>query len=361
MRRIASAAIPVAGATASGVNGCASASTSATPSARPSGRTRSSAKSTWTSAKSSSASVPGRIGWCSSASSAVRERRGSTTTSLPPRARSARSRPRMSGAVSSEPLEASGLAPSISRCIVRSTSGIGTVSAGAEHQRGGDLLGPLVDRARRVDALAAQRLEQHAAVEQRGEPVRGRVADVDGDRVAAVGLEQRREPLGDHAQRLVPARGPQLAVGAAHAAACAAGPGPRGGPAAPRPSGTGSRGRRRRRRRRGPSRPRSPRTVTSRPHVASQNGQVRNAVRSSMAKEPTGPGGSAGREAPLNLRRDLARPRSAARDHAPWHFLYFLPDPHQHGSLRPICSCSSRRRCSTAVPPAACGSSASTP
>jgi hypothetical protein len=35
----------------------------------------------------------------------------------------------MSGAVSSEPLDASGLAPSISRCIVRSTSGIGTVSA----------------------------------------------------------------------------------------------------------------------------------------------------------------------------------------------------------------------------------------
>ena len=52
-----------------------------------------------TSANSSSASVPGRIGWCSSATSAVRLRRGSTTTSLPPRARSARSRPRMSGAV----------------------------------------------------------------------------------------------------------------------------------------------------------------------------------------------------------------------------------------------------------------------
>src|SRR5438477_12841101 len=24
--------------------------------------------------------------------------------------------------------------------------------------------------------------------------------------------------------------------------------------------------------------------------------------------------------------------------HAPWHFLYFLPEPHQHGSLRPIFS-----------------------
>ena len=131
MRRIASAPIPHTGATASGVNGAASSRTSSMPSAsaasRP-GAARSSAKSTWTSAKSRCASVPGRIGWCSSAASAVRLRRGSTTTSLPPRARSAFSRPRMSGAVMSDPLEASGFAPSISRCIVRSTSGIGTES-----------------------------------------------------------------------------------------------------------------------------------------------------------------------------------------------------------------------------------------
>ena len=33
--------------------------------------------------------------------------------------------------------------------------------------------------------------------------------------------------------------------------------------------------------------------------------------------------------------------------YAPWHFLNFLPDPHQHGSLRPICSAASTRRCST--------------
>ena len=72
--------------------------------------------------------MPGRIGWCSSATSAVRLRRGSTTTSFPPRACSAFNRPRMSGAVISEPFEASGFAPSISRCIVRSTSGIGTDS-----------------------------------------------------------------------------------------------------------------------------------------------------------------------------------------------------------------------------------------
>ena len=35
--------------------------------------------------------------------------------------------------------------------------------------------------------------------------------------------------------------------------------------------------------------------------------------------------------------------------YAPWHFLNFLPDPHQHGSLRPICSLGSTRRCSTWV------------
>jgi hypothetical protein len=29
-----------------------------------------------------------------------------------------------------------------------------------------------------------------------------------------------------------------------------------------------------------------------------------------------------------------------ARRHAPWHFLNFLPLPHQHGSLRPMFSLS---------------------
>ena len=84
--------------------------------------------STWAIANSSCASVPGRMKWCSEASCAVRLRRGSTTTTLPPRSRIARMRPRMSGAVSSEPLETSGLAPRISRWSVRSTSGIGTLS-----------------------------------------------------------------------------------------------------------------------------------------------------------------------------------------------------------------------------------------
>src|SRR5436305_14976436 len=56
-------------------------------------------------------------------------------------------------------------------------------------------------------------------------------------------------------------------------------------------------------------------------------------------------------------RRDARRPAAAdralhpralrLRPYAPWHFLNFLPDPHQHGSLRPTCWVSSTRRCST--------------
>jgi len=70
--------------------------------------------------------VPGRMKWCSSASCAVRVRRGSTTTIFPPRPRRARSRPRMSGAVIRLPLEASGLAPRVRRWSVRSMSGTAT-------------------------------------------------------------------------------------------------------------------------------------------------------------------------------------------------------------------------------------------
>jgi hypothetical protein len=66
--------------------------------------------------------------WCSSACSAVRLRRGSITTTLPPRSRIRRRRPRASGAVMRLPFDASGLAPSISRWSVRSRSGIGTDS-----------------------------------------------------------------------------------------------------------------------------------------------------------------------------------------------------------------------------------------
>ena len=88
---------------------------SVSPASRSSGRARSSSNRTWTSANRKYASVPGRMKWCSSACSAVRLRRGSRTTSLPPRSRRDRRRPRMSGAVIRLPFDASGFAPRTSR------------------------------------------------------------------------------------------------------------------------------------------------------------------------------------------------------------------------------------------------------
>ena len=83
----------------------------------------------------------------------------------------------------------------------------------AEHQRRGDLLRPLVDRARRVDVAGAERLGEHAAVEQRRHAVDGRVADVDRGAVATVLGQQRREAAVDQLERLVPGRGGERAVG----------------------------------------------------------------------------------------------------------------------------------------------------
>ena len=59
---------------------------------------------------------------------AVSLRRGSTTTTVPPLSRMASIRPLKSGAVHSEPLEAWGLAPSMTSRSVRSRSGTGTAT-----------------------------------------------------------------------------------------------------------------------------------------------------------------------------------------------------------------------------------------
>ena len=73
------------------------------------------AATSFTTAARNSASVPGRIGNHRSASSAVRLRRGSTTTRVPPRARIASIRPGKSGAVHRLPFDAYGLAPITTR------------------------------------------------------------------------------------------------------------------------------------------------------------------------------------------------------------------------------------------------------
>ena len=131
MRRISPASIPQAPATASGAKSRTSVRTSSRPfrcSVSAPGASSPSSTIVHAIAASTSASVPGWMKWCSSASSAVRVRRGSTTTTLPPRSRIPRNRPRMSGAVSRLPFDTSGFAPSISRCSQRSTSGTGTDS-----------------------------------------------------------------------------------------------------------------------------------------------------------------------------------------------------------------------------------------
>src|SRR3954467_8379399 len=65
-----------------------------------------------------------------------------------------------------------------------------------------------------------------------------------------------------------------------------------------------------------------------------------------------------GRRHASGTRRRRALPLPSPAAHAPWHFLNFLPDPHQHGSLRPICSFSSTCRVSTCTGRASISSSA---
>lgn len=119
--------------TASGENAATAARTASTSAAlttadaAPS-RTRPSSNSVCAIAASRNGSAPGRIGRCSSATLAVSVRRGSMTTSRPPRWRSALARPRKSGTVHMLPLLAIGLAPITSSQSVRSMSGTGTLN-----------------------------------------------------------------------------------------------------------------------------------------------------------------------------------------------------------------------------------------
>ncbi len=86
-----------------------------------------SAKITSSIESSIQASPSGSIATCSNAR-AVSERRGSTTTTRPPRAVIAWSWSLTRGALSTLPWETSGLAPTTSRKSVRARSGIGTMN-----------------------------------------------------------------------------------------------------------------------------------------------------------------------------------------------------------------------------------------
>ena len=127
-RRISSAGTPLAVSARSGVKSATSSATRSTWSTYGGGVVSPSSKSTCTMASSTAASEPGRTKWCSVATLAVSVRRGSSTTSRPPRALRSRTRCGKSGTVISEPLEAIGLAPNIRKYDVRSMSGIGSIN-----------------------------------------------------------------------------------------------------------------------------------------------------------------------------------------------------------------------------------------
>ena len=82
----------------------------------------------------------------------------------------------------------------------------------AEQEGTGQLLGTLVDSAGRVHVPRAERLHEGLEVEEPGEVVHIRVAQVDGHGVTAVLLDDRRQPALDLGKRLVPRRRVQLAV-----------------------------------------------------------------------------------------------------------------------------------------------------
>ena len=122
------------------------ASASAPRSTRPSAGQRA---APWPSA--GRASVPGRMATYSSASSAVRVRRGSTTTSVPPRARSASSRPGPVGRGGQAAVGRERVGAEHEQVVGAVDVGHRHGEAAAEHEAGGDLLGPLVDGAGRED------------------------------------------------------------------------------------------------------------------------------------------------------------------------------------------------------------------
>ena len=84
----------------------------------------------------------------------------------------------------------------------------------SEHQPRRHLLRHLVDGRRRVEVLRPEHAQPRGPVDQRGQVVGVRVAEVDGHRVLPVLGDQRREPAVDLLERLVPARLHQLAVAA---------------------------------------------------------------------------------------------------------------------------------------------------
>lgn len=125
---MAAASTPACAAARSGGQSAATAATASNPVLWAGAVASSSAKRTCSIPSSRKASPPGRTATCREASRAVSVRRGSTTTTVPPRAITSRRRCRAPGALISDPLETDGLAPRTSMKSVRSRSGIGNIA-----------------------------------------------------------------------------------------------------------------------------------------------------------------------------------------------------------------------------------------
>ena len=277
MRRISSASIPVSGATASGVNGCGQlARARSAPlacSASAPGSARSSAISTLAIANSRWASVPGRMKWCSDASLAVRLRRGSIDHDLAAALADRAQASAHVGRGQQRAVRDQRVGAEDQQVVGAVDVGDRDAEPGAEHQPGRDLLRHLVDGRRRVDVLRPQRLQERGAVEHRPEAVGARGCRCRRRPRRARPLEHAAEPLGHRGERLLPARLDQLAVAAHERLVSRSGsswsclrpcdfgqrkPWLKTSSSSPRTETTSS-----------------PRIVTSRPQVASQNGQVR--------------------------------------------------------------------------------------
>jgi hypothetical protein len=87
--------------------------------------------------------------------------------------------------------------------------------AAAEHRRGAHHLGELIGRAGAVALPGADGADQRRAVGHEVEAVGRRVAEVERDRVGAVGRLDRRQARDRHREGLVPRRRVELAVSAA--------------------------------------------------------------------------------------------------------------------------------------------------
>ena len=88
---------------------------------------------------------------------------------------------------------------------MRSMSGIGQQQLVPEHQVGDELVRQLVDRGGGVAVAGAERLDIAVPWVIEPEAVHVGVAEVDADRVAAVRVDLRGEPVGDVVEGLVPA------------------------------------------------------------------------------------------------------------------------------------------------------------